>query len=649
MIEQGEALEIKGLGGVERARGKRPGPGDDPPGVGDGAKKAKKKITSGALQEARQIIWTHRKRLGLGLALMVINRLAGLVLPASSKYFMDEVIGKGRWELLPTMAMIAAAATLVDAATSFANSQVLGVAAQRAITDMRKDVEAHVMRLPVRYFDSTKTGVLISRIMTDSDGIRNLVGTGLVQLTGSILTAVMALSILFYLNWRLTALTILVLGAFGVGMATAFKRLRPLFRERGQINAEVTGRLAESLGGVRIVKAYTAEKREELVFARGAHRIFRNVAKSLTGVSAVGAFSGLVVGAIGVVIILVGGDSIRQGTMTIGDLFMYVSMIALLTMPVIQLANIGTQLTEAFAGLDRIREIRQMATEDQEDAGRAALQDIRGEVEFDNVSFEYNAGAPVLKHVSFRAPAGSTTALVGSSGSGKSTLISLAMAFNRPKEGRVLVDGHDLTTVKLRDFRSHLGVVLQDNFLFDGTIADNIAFARPHADREEIVAVSHIAHCDEFIRGFEKGYDTIVGERGVRLSGGQRQRVAIARAILANPRILILDEATSSLDSESEALIQDGLKSLRQGRTTFVIAHRLSTIRSADQILVLEHGEIVERGTHPQLLASGGRYRQLYDKQYRFEKDQFINPGEDFTPEPEPVLPAGGARAPRGL
>jgi subfamily B ATP-binding cassette protein MsbA len=475
--------------------------------------------------------------------------------------------------------------------------------------------------------------------MTDAEGIRNLVGTGLVQLTGSILTAVMALTILVYLNWQLTAVTILVLGTFGIVMATAFKRLRPLFRERGQINAEVTGRLAETLGGVRIVKAYTAEKREELVFAKGAHRLFRNVARSMTGVSAVGAFSALVIGLIGISMMLVGGNSIRAGEMTIGDFVMYLTLTALITVPVIQLASIGTQLTEAFAGLDRIREIRRMATEDDEDASRLPLPDVRGEVEFRDVTFEYNEGTPVLKRVSFHAPAGSTTALVGSSGSGKSTLISLVMTFNRPKEGRVLVDGHDLTTVRLRDYRSHLGVVLQDNFLFDGTIAENIAYAKPHATRDEIIAVSRIAHCDEFIQEFEQGYDTVVGERGVRLSGGQRQRVAIARAILADPRILILDEATSSLDSESEALIQDGLKSLRRGRTTFVIAHRLSTIRSSDQILVLEHGEIVERGTHDELLAQEGRYRQLYDKQYRFERDRFINPGEDFTPEPEVVAP----------
>ena len=595
-------------------------------------------MTAGAWEEARALIWAHRKRLAVGLGLMLINRLSGFVLPTTTKYLMDDVIQQGHWELLPKLAMAAAAATVVDASTAFANSQVLGVAAQRAITEMRKDIEAHVMRLPIRYFDSTKTGILISRIMTDAEGIRNLVGTGLVQLTGSLLTATIALFVLLYLNWKLTIVTIVILGLFGGGMATAFKRLRPLFRERGQINAEVTGRLAESLGGVRIVKSYVAEKREELVFAKGAHRLFRNVAQSLTGVSAITAFSSVVIGATGIAMMLVGGNSIRNGSMTIGDLVMYLSFTALMTMPVIQLASIGTQLSEAFAGLDRIREIRRMATEDQEDESRAPLPDVRGRVEFDDVTFEYNAGVPVLKRVSFAAPAGSTTALVGSSGSGKSTLISLVMTFNRPQSGRVLVDGHDLTAIKLRDYREHLGVVLQDNFLFDGSIAANIAYAKPHASREEIRAVSRIAHCDEFIGGFEQGYDTIVGERGVRLSGGQRQRVAIARAILADPKILILDEATSSLDSESEAMIQDGLKALRAGRTTFVIAHRLSTIRSSDQILVLEHGEIVERGTHDELLAVNGRYRQLYDKQYRFEKDRFINPGEDFTPEPEKVV-----------
>jgi len=498
---------------------------------------------------------------------------------------------------------------------------------------MRRRVEAHVARLPVRYFDSTKSGVLISRIMTDAEGIRNLVGNGLVQLVGSVVTAVLALAYLFYLNWVLTLVNIVALGAFGFAMATAFKRLRPLFRERGKINAEVTGRLNETLGGIRIVKTYTAEKREELVFTKGVHKLYRNVAQSITGVSSITAFSTAIIGIIGVIMIIVGGRAILAGRMTVGDFLNYILFTGLLAAPVVQMASIGTQISEAFAGLDRIRELMQMTTEDQEDASKAPLEEIAGEVAFEDVSFEYNAGTLVLKNVTFRAPAGTTTALVGSSGSGKSTLISLVMAFNRPLSGRIFVDGRDLSGVRLRDYREQLGVVLQDNFLFDGSVADNIKYGKPDATIEDIKRVSHIAHADEFIETFENGYDTIVGERGVKLSGGQRQRVSIARAILANPRILVLDEATSSLDSESEALIQDGLKALRQGRTTFVIAHRLSTIRSADQILVLEHGEIVERGTHHELLALGGRYRTLYDKQYKFEADRFINPGEDFTPD----------------
>ena len=608
------------------------------------AKPQKRRITpAAAWRDARELIWQHRYRLALGMVLMIANRLVGLVLPASSKYLIDEVILKHRSELLVPLALAAGAATLMQALTSFALSQVLGVAAQRAITEMRKSVQEHVARLPIRYFDSTQTGVLISRIMSDAEGIRNLVGTGLVQLVGCLVTAVIALGVLLYLNWRLTSVIIIALAAFGSCMALAFQKLRPLFRERGKINAEVTGRLTESLGGIRIVKAYAAEKREELVFARGAHRLFRNVARSMTAVSGVTAFSTLIVGAIGVILILVGGHAILANQMTLGDLFMYMIFTGLVAMPLVEIANIGTQITEAFAGLDRIREIKQMATEDEEDAKRQVLSEITGEIRFEDVSFEYNDDTPVLKHVSFTATAGSTTALVGSSGSGKSTLISLVMAFNRPLSGKVTVDGRDLESIRSKDYRHQLGVVLQDNFLFDGAIAENISFSHPHATRAEIIAASRIAHCEEFINSFADGYDTVVGERGVKLSGGQRQRVAIARAILAEPKILILDEATSSLDSESEALIQDGLQSLRRGRTTFVIAHRLSTIRSADQILVIEEGEIVERGTHEELLVAGGRYKQLYDKQYRFERNQFINPGEDFTPE----LPKVAAAAPR--
>jgi ABC-type multidrug transport system fused ATPase/permease subunit len=600
---------------------------------------AKRKIRwSSAWADARELVWAHRRRLMLGAALMIVNQAMGLVLPASTKYLIDVVIAQGRTDLLWKIALAAGGATIIQALTSFSLSQVLGVAAQRAITEMRKKVQAQISRLPINYFDSTQTGKLISRIMNDAEGIRNLVGTGLVQLAGSIITAIVALVILFWLNWRLTSITILVLGGFGGALAYAFTRLRPLFRERGEITAALTGRLAESLGGIRIVKAYTAEKREALTFARGAHKLFRNIAKSMTGVSATQAFSSLVVGTVGVVIILIGGHSVAIGQMTVGDLFMYVMFTGMMAMPLIQFASIGTQITEAFAGLDRIREVMNMRTEDEEDSVRAPLPEVQGEVEFENVSFEYNPGVPVLKNVSFTAPAGSTTALVGSSGSGKSTLISLAMNFNQPLSGRIRIDGKDLQTIRLRDFRSYLGVVMQDNFLFDGTVAENIAFSNPHATIDEIKEVSRIAHCEEFIEKFELKYDTVVGERGVKLSGGQRQRIAIARAILANPKLLILDEATSSLDSESEAMIQDGLRSLRRGRTTFVIAHRLSTIRSADQILVLEGGEIVERGTHEDLLATNGRYRQLYDKQYNFERNQFINPGEDFTPDPQRAL-----------
>ena len=610
-------------------------------------KKKKAFVTAGAWVEAKALVHRHRYRLMLGMALMLVSRLAGLVLPWMSGYVIDDVIAPGRTDLLVPLALGAAAATLVQSSTGFALSQVLGVAAQRAITEMRKRVQRHVTRLPISYFDSTKTGVRISRVMTDAEGIRNLVGTGLAQLTGGFVTATLGLGVLFYLNWRLTSVTLCILVVFGLGMAKAFSRLRPLFRERGKINAEVTGRLAETLGGVRIVKAYNVEKREQRVFAHGAHRLLRNVARTVTGVSATTSAASLAIGGIGALMIVMGGRAIIADEWSIGDLLRYLLFTGVVVAPVMQIASIGTQITEAFAGLDRIREILGTPTEIDEDAARQSVGRLAGDVALDRVTFAYTEGVPVLRDVSLAAPAGSTTALVGSSGSGKSTLASLIIAFNRPQAGRVLVDGRDLATLKLAGYRRQLGVVLQENFLFDGSVASNIGFVRRYATRAEIEAVSHIAHCDEFVRGFPDGYDTIVGERGIKLSGGQRQRVAIARAILADPRILILDEATSSLDSESEALIQDGLRALRQGRTTFVIAHRLSTIRSADQILVLEQGAIVERGTHAELFAAGGRYRELHDTQYRFEQDRFINPGEDFTPEPE-LVSASGARAGSG-
>ena len=593
----------------------------------------KKRLPVGSWNEARALMWRYRYRLTLGLAMMLVSNLAALVLPAMSRYIIDVVVPEGRAEDLLWLAGIGLAAAVVQSVTGFGLSQVLGVAAQRAITEMRKQVMTHVSRLPINYFDSTQTGVLISRIMTDAEGIRNLVGTGLVQLAGGVVTATIALAWLFYLNWRLTTLTLAILVIFGITMAVGFSRLRPVFRARGKINAEITGRLGETLSGIRIVKAYGVERREQLVFTRGAHRLFRNVAKAVTGVSAVTSVAGLVMGVIGALMIVLGGRALINETWTTGALLQYIIFTGLVIAPVIQMSSIGTQITEALAGLDRIREIRQLTTEDEEDASREPLSTLRGDVRVEHVCFEYDPGVPVLKSVSLIAEPGTTTALVGSSGSGKSTLLSLIMAFNRPTSGRVLVDGRNLDQIKLSDYRENLGVVLQENFLFDGTIAANIAFANRNTTLEEIRTASRIAHCDEFIEQFQAGYDTIVGERGVKLSGGQRQRVAIARAILADPRLLILDEATSSLDSESESLIQDGLRALCQGRTTFVIAHRLSTIISADQILVLEGGEVIERGTHAQLLAEKGRYTQLYEKQYGLERNRFINPGEDFTPD----------------
>jgi len=600
--------------------------------------KKKKANYASAWAEARKIIWNARWRLALGSVLMLISRLAGMVLPASTKYIGDEVFTNRNYSMLKWIALAIGVSTLIQGVTSFALSQILGVAAQRAITEMRKRVQSHIERLPISYFDSTQSGQLISRIMNDAEGIRNLVGTGLGQIIGSLVTATISIGVLFYINWQLTTATLVVLLIFGGALMYAFKVLRPVFRERGEITASVTGRLGESLGGIRIVKAYTAEKREELSFARGAHKLFRNVAKTVTGVSAISSFSSIIIGAIAVVMIVIGGNAVQGNTMTLGDFLMYISFTFLLAMPVIELTSIGTQITEALAGLDRIREVMSMTTETDEDIKKEPLPDVKGTIDFEDVYFEYDAGVPVLKGVSFHSEAGATTALVGSSGSGKSTILSLVLNFIHPTSGVIKIDGKDLQHVKLRDYRRHLGVVLQDNFLFDGTILDNIRFSNPEADLDKLKEVCKIANADEFIEKFPNGYDTIVGERGVKLSGGQRQRIAIARALLADPRILILDEATSSLDSESEALIQEGLRRLREGRTTFVIAHRLSTIRSADQILVVETGEILERGTHEELIAMNGRYKQLYDKQYRFEQNLFVNPGEDFTGKPPEAL-----------
>ncbi len=593
------------------------------------AQKKKRIDPRAAWAEARALIRESRGRLALGLVLLLISRVSGMVLPYTSKILIDDVIPHADRGLLVKIALAGAAATVIQAVTGFGLSQILGVAAQRVINQIRKEVQRHVLHLPVRAFDATQTGVLISRIMNDAEGIRNLVGTGLVQLVGGLVTAVIAVSVLFWINWKLTLILLVVLSIFGVVMGFAFKKLRPIFRERGKIQGEITGRLTQTLGGIRVVKAYTAEPAEEAVFQGGVESLFSNVRKTMTGVSAVTAFGIVVIGLLGMVMTLVGGSAILDQQMTLGEFVLYLFLIALVTAPVIEIASIGTQITEAFAGLDRIREIRGQAREDEGDRDRAACPRLRGDVVLDDVSFAYEPGREVLHHISLKAPAGTTTALVGSSGSGKSTLVSLVMAFNRPLSGRVLVDGLDLAKVRLSEYRAQLGVVLQENFLFDGTVAANIAFSRPDAPRAEIEAAGRLAYCEEFVKGFEKGYDTIVGERGVKLSGGQRQRIAIARALLADPRILILDEATSSLDSESEAVIQKSLAQLRQSRTTFVIAHRLSTIRSADQILVIEAGSIVERGTHATLYAQGGRYRELHDRQHQLELERYANPGEE--------------------
>ncbi len=600
-----------------------------------------------ALRDAADLVKARKGRLILGLLLMLISRLAGLVLPGTTKFLLDDVIGKSNRALLLPLILTAIVATVLQAATSFSLSQILGKAAQRSITDMRRRIQRHVGRLTVAYYDQTKSGVLLSRVMNDAEGLRNLVGTGLVDLTGSMVTAAFALAILVALNARLTLFVILVLSLFAVVMFFAFSTLRPLFRERSKINAEVAGRLSESLSGARVVKAYGAERREALVFAKGAHLLFRNVAKTITGMSMIGTVSTLLVGLASVMIMWIGGSDVLAGRMTVGSFFSFTLYLGLLVGPIAQMVSIGSQLTEAFAGLERIREIMGEKREDEGDEKRRPMGAVVGRVEFQHVGFEYKKDAPVLHDISFVAEPGTSTALVGHSGSGKSTLIGLVAAFHKPSEGTILVDGRDLSGVRLADYRSQLGVVFQDNFLFDGTVLENIAYARPDATREEILEAGRIAHCEEFVGRLPDGWGTVVGERGIKLSGGERQRVAIARAILADPRILILDEATSSLDSESEFLIQQGLAELMRGRTTFVIAHRLSTIRRADTILVLEAGRIIERGKHQELLALGGRYHALYTRQFDLESNLFRNPGETDEKEPEeaakPRLAAAGA------
>jgi ABC-type multidrug transport system fused ATPase/permease subunit len=572
--------------------------------------------------------------LALGFVLMAINRLSGLVLPYSSKYVLDDVILKRQTHLLMPIAFAVVAATALQGVTSFSLTQLLSKSSQRMIAELRRAVQAHVGRLPVAYYDSNKTGALVSRIMSDVEGVRNLIGTGLVEFAGGIMTAVIALVVLLRISVVMTCVAFSFLLLFGVGLRWGFKTVRPIFRARPKINAEVTGRLTESLGGVRVVKGYHAEEREEKVFGAGVQRLLDNTLKSLTATSLMGLAATSLMGVVSAAIMLLGARQILSGAMTPGVFVTYVLFLAMLISPVIQIVAIGPQMAEAFAGLERTREILDEKPEDEMPGRTVALHRIEGRVAFEQVGFAYDSTKPVLYDVSFLSEPGTVTALVGPSGAGKSTIIGLIAAFYVPTSGRVMVDGVDLAQARLDSYRTQLGVVLQETFLFDGTIRENVAFSRPHASEEELLAACRLARVDEFAETFGSKYETIVGERGVKLSGGQKQRVSIARAILADPRILILDEATSSLDSESEALIQEGLRYLMRGRTTFVIAHRLSTVRRADQILVLDRGRIIERGTHESLYASGGRYYDLYTKQHGIETNIFYSPGEALR-EPE--------------
>ena len=578
--------------------------------------------------EIRELVLPRRKLLALGFILIIINKLSGMVLPVSTKFLIDTVIRRHRADLLLPFVLGILVATLIQGVSSFSLTQLLSKAGQRLIAELRRKVQSHVAHLPVAYYDANKTGTLVSRIMNDVEGIRNLLGTGLVEFVGGVLAAVLALGYLLWLSPLMTGVALVIMGAFVTTLRRAFIVIRPIFRERAKITAEVTGRLTESLGGVRVVKGYHAEAREEGVFALGVDRLLQNVIKSLTATSVMSLSATVAMGLVGAAVMFIGAHQILNGRMQLGDLFSFTATLAFLVAPMFQIVAIGTQLTEALAGLDRTREVLAELPEDRDPRRTVYLGAVNGDVEFDHVSFAYEAGKTVLHDVSFEAQPGTVTALVGSSGGGKSTIIGLIAAFHTPGEGMVRVDGADLSTVRLDSWRTQLGLVLQDTFLFDGTIRENVAFSRPEATEEDLLRACRIAHVDEFAERLDKGYDTVVGERGVKLSGGQKQRVSIARAILADPRILILDEATSSLDSESEAAIQEGLKYLMQGRTTFVIAHRLSTIRRADQILVVENGSIAERGTHDQLYAGQGRYYDLYTRQHGLEANLFLAPGE---------------------
>lgn len=576
---------------------------------------AKSKVT--IAQVFKTIIWPRRGIIFIGLILIVISRLSGLVLPWSTKYLMDDVVGKGDLSEMKWILGGITLSVLITAITSYALTKLLSVEAQHLISVLRANVQKHLLRLPTRFFDNQQSGKLVSRVMNDVEGVRNLVGTGLVQLVGGLLTAVICLFFLISISWKMTLFVLVPVAIFGLIALKAFGKIRPIFRERGAINAEVTGRLTQTLNGVRVIKGFNAEKQEIKIFEQGVERLFQNVKSSLTTTSLVTSSGSFLLGVASVGIMGIGGYMISINTLTMGELVQFILFLGFLIAPIVQMSNIGSQLTEAFAGLDRTEEIMNFPVEDDETIRTIKIGTVKGDIEFTDVSFSYDEGKAVLKNVSFKAPAGSVTALVGTSGSGKSTIAGLAASFLTQQSGSITIDGYDLSKVSLSSYRSQLGVVLQDDFLFDGTIRENILFAKPDATEQQLQAAIDGAYVNEFSSKFEKGIDTVIGERGIKLSGGQRQRVTLARAILANPRILVLDEATSSLDTESESLIQESLKTLLQGRTTFVIAHRLSTIRQADQILVIENGEIAERGRHDELIEKKGRYYELYTYQAR--------------------------------
>jgi ABC-type multidrug transport system fused ATPase/permease subunit len=607
--------------------------------------KASKKAASmrKSLPEIWKLLRPRRGLLLFSLVLILINRLSGFALPLSTKVLIDRVIGKHEGYLLLPLIGGLLLATGIQALTSFVLAQSLSRAAWELITELRIKIQRHIGRLPVAFYDSNRTGTLVSRIMSDVEGIRNLMGTGLVEFLGGVLTAVMTFGVLLWISAKLTVLIFVVMVVFILILKKVFAIIRPIYTRRSMLFAEITGRLTESLGGVRVVKSYRAEDRESAVFAQGARRLLENTQRGITANSLMSLSSTVVIGLVGAIVMYFGGRQIMGGTITLGEYVTYNVFLAYMIAPLFQVVSIGTQLTEAIAGLDRTHEILSEAEEDDDPRRSYPFQgEIRGDVIFDNVDFAYEEGKPVLRGISLIAEPGTVTALVGPSGSGKSTTISLVSAFHSPTGGQIMVDGVDLTTVELGSYRQHLGVVLQESFLFDGTIRDNIAFSRPDATEQEILEAARIARVDEFVERFPERYETIVGERGIKLSGGQRQRLSIARAILANPRILILDEATSSLDSESEALIQEGLSYLMKGRTTFVIAHRLSTIRQADQILYFENGCIRERGTHAELMRMGGLYHSLYTRQYNVESNLFLAPGEgeETSAESEEVVGA---------